>query len=225
MKRIYDFITKANQVLFFLTILGAITGICYLVYSEASRHFETPHVSVSDASNTIAPTVVRDVRFLGKSAGFYVFGIVKREINSAPESRKNGSMELFSSSGPRNNPGEIVNVVFSRGEQKARTLLPKDGLVLRHRLASSFDPEKLAAHLFTCVTEDMDGNHVLDSNDRQDLFILAKNLDAPDMVVTGVIDYDLVSPTHIVVKTREASGFRFVDIDVETQKKSEVLWK
>ena len=225
MKRLFDFIIKANQVLFFLAALVALGGTAYLIYSDFSRSYQPPHVAVALTPHEIKTTAIEDVRFLGKSADLFVFGVVKREIRASSQTKNDGALELFASSRPREDPGEIVNVIFSKGAQKIRNLLTRDGLVLRHRLSRSEESEKCEAHLFVCVTEDTDRNHLLDTNDREDLHILAKELDTPDMVVSGVVDFEIVSPTHLMVKTREGKDFRFFDVNVATREKSEVLWK
>jgi hypothetical protein len=134
------------------------------------------------------------------------------------------SASLGSEDGPY--PGQMVNVVFSRGDQVVRKLLPKDGLILLRHLYDEADSKKIKASLFTCVTEDTDGNHRLDEKDRQDLYVVAPNLDRPDIVVNGVVSWDrAASPSNIVVKTGTGADTHFWDIEIETQAKKEIAWK
>jgi hypothetical protein len=227
MKRIYEFITKANQVLLFLVIIGGTATISYLVYESFSDHYEPPHVSVAQTPEETKKTVVEDVRFLGQSSGFYMFGIVKRVVTPTEEvRRKTPKLALVCSlSGDGGYVGEIVNVVFSKGEQRVKELLQNDGLVLSHYVSGNYRSEKIKPLLFLCVTEDTDGNHVLDKNDRNDLYVISDGLDKPDLVIKGVLDFDVISPTHLMVKTGEQNALQFWDIDTETQAKKEVSWK
>jgi hypothetical protein len=79
--------------------------------------------------------------------------------------------------------------------------------------------------LFRCVTEDTDGNHKLNENDRTDLYVIAEALDRPDLVIKGVTEHRLISATHLVAKTEESKVIRFWDIDIQTQAKKEIAWK
>jgi hypothetical protein len=228
MKRIYDIITKTNQVLLFFVLLGALVGIGSIIYSESHRGFETPNVPLARTADHPDMVAVRDVRLLGTSEKLYVFGIVKRGI--AMRTKEGGTaMELHSAGGWGSRdepPGEIVNVVFSNGERTIRALLPDDGLILDRHLSLPPSPvDPLNAFLFVCVTQDTNGDGRLDGRDRKDLRIVTKGLDGPDVVIPGMMDYEVISPRHVVVKTRDGDAFRFIDVNVETLEKTEVKWK
>ena len=226
MKRIYDWITKANQVLLFFAILGAMALVSYTIY-QTTRRYEPPHVSVAQTAEEAKGSVVEDVVFLGQSSGVYVLGIVKRVVTPEGEPwRIKGSLGNEELSA-----GETVNVIFSRGEQRVRALLQKDGLVLSHNVAGEYPrltergPEKLKALVFLCVTEDTDGNKRLDRNDRNDLYVVSEGLEKQDIVVHSALNYREISSTHLVVKTRERNAIQFWDLDTDTQARKEIVWK
>src|SRR5687767_4152810 len=212
MKRIYDWITKANQILLFFAILGGLALIAYTIY-RTTRPYELPHVSVAKTAEEAKRSVIEDAVFLGESSGLYVLGMVKRVVTAGGEPWLRPSMAYL---GKGDDAGETVNVVFSKGEQRVRTLLEKDGLVLSHSSFNEHAPSKFNALWFLCVTEDTDGNHRLDQNDRNDFYVVFNGLEKPDIVVQGVRDYRVVSPTHLVVKTGERNAAQFWDIDIET---------
>jgi hypothetical protein len=222
MKRLYDLITKANQVLLFFVLIGGTTLVAYLVY-QSTRHYEPPHVSVAQTAEEAKGSVVEDVVFLGQSSGIYVLGIVKRVVTTGGEPWLKPSVGRLGKGD--DTLGETVNIVFSKGDQRIRTLLQKDGLVLSHNAYGEYGPVKIKALLFRCVTEDTDGNHRLDQNDRNDLYVVSEGLGKPDIVVNGVVDFRVISPTHVAVKTGEGNVARFWDIDTETQAEKEILWK
>src|SRR5450432_3280557 len=184
MKRIYEWIAKANQVLLFFVIIGGTALISYMVY-QSSRRDEPPHVSVAQTPEEAKGSIVEDVRFLGQSSGLYVFGIVKHVVTTGEEPWRKPSM--LASMGHLGNEeeyaGEMVNVVFSKGEQRVKTLLQSDGLVLSHNVSGEYRSEKIKALLFLCVTDDTDGNHRLDKADRNDLYVISDALERPDLVV------------------------------------------
>jgi hypothetical protein len=220
MKRIFDWITKANQVLLFLVLIGGPAFIAFLIYLSR-KPYEPPHVSVAQTADEAKASVIEDVTFIGQSSGLYVLAITKRVVTTEEPWLKASVARL----GKGDDAGEIVNVVFSKGEQRVRTLLQKDALVLSHNIWPEPAPKKLKALLFLCVTEDTDGNHRLDKNDRNDLYIAAEGLEKPDLVIKGVLEYQTISPTHLVVKTGEPNAARFWDIDTETQAQKEIIWK
>ncbi len=223
MKAIYAFITKANQVLFFLAALAAVCGIGYLVYDETHHNVAPPHVTVTPTDGTPAPTIVRDVRFLHRKDGVYIFGIVKREVSAPPSSGP--KLGRVFGSGDAEPSGEIVNIVFSNSEGPIRSLLANDGLVLSHQLSGQYEIPKAHFHAFLCVTEDTDGNHVLDRHDRQDLYIVRDTLKSPDIVIRSVSSFDITSDDDLVVQTNEKGSIHFWAVDVATSAQKEIAWK
>ena len=228
MKRIYEWITKANQVLLFFAILGGTTLVLYTIY-QTTRRYEPPHVSVAQTPEEAKKSEVEDVAFLGQTSGVYVLGVVKRVVMPGSEPWLRPATGYLGKGG--GDSGETVNVIFSKGDQRVRTLLAKDGLVLSHNVNTVLGPtgesaaDKFKALLFLCVTEDTDGNHRLDENDRNDLYVVSEGLGKPDIVVQGTLAHRAISPTHLMVKTGESKAIRFWDIDIETQERKEILWK
>lgn len=224
MKRLYEWITKANQVLLFFLIIAIAILMSYFFYDTYQRRqvFEPPSVAIAQSPEEAKKSAINDVTFLGESSGVYVFGLKKRII-TVEQWRKQSSTFLGSEDTAL--PAEIVNVVFSRGDQPLKTLLPHDGLVVANDVFAKYDSQKIKASLFRCVTEDTDGNHKLDENDRTDLYVVAEALDRPDLVMKGVIGYRMISATHLIAKTDESKVIRFWDIDIQTQAKKEIPWK
>ena len=222
LKRIYEWITKANQLLLFLVLLGVAAWIAYSFYDMKKRRWEPPSVAVAQTAEEAKASVVLEVRFLGQISGIYVFGLMKRVV--VDEQAWLRATATLGSEDSRY-PGYMVNVVFSKGDQPLRKLLPKDGLVLSDSLVNEREPDKFKASLFTCVTEDTDGNRQLDEKDRQDLYIVFPNLDRADLVLNDVLGERVLSPTHLMVKTGTSSDPHFWDVDIETQAKKEIAWK
>jgi hypothetical protein len=224
MKRIYEWITKANQVLLFFLIIGAAVGISYLFYDlYRTRHiFDAPSIPIAQSAEEAKTTVTEDVRFLDEYDGVYVFGIMKRMILDETARRRLLSGSLGNEETPY--PGQMVNVIFSRAEPPIRKLLQNDGLILSHSIAKHTS-EKLKASVFLCVVEDTNRDRRLDENDRKDLYVLAESLDKPDLIIKGGSEQRLISPTHLIVKTTESDGIHFWDVDIETQAKKEIAWK
>jgi len=225
MKRFFEFITKANQVLFFVVLVGGITLGLLLPSFQKVRALKPRQVSVADPAAEPAVTQIRDVQFLGTSHQLFVFGIVKLEVSLNPGSAGKPKMELFHSSSRGEDRGSIVNVVYSRGDQVVRMLLANDGLVVDQRLPRIYDQEKFTADVFTCVTADTDGNHQLNEDDRRDLIIVDPEMKRPDIIVQNCVEFEIISPTRLIVKIRTSDSLSFVQVDVSTGQKAPVAWK
>jgi hypothetical protein len=164
------------------------------------------------------------VRFLGLSSGVYMFGIVKRVV-PPEEDRRRMIGVVVDYLGEYREAGEIVNVVFVRENKPVRTLLPTDGLVLSHYVSGEYRSVKFKPLLFVCVRGDTDGNHRLDKNDRNDLYVISDSLEQPEVLIEGILDFHITSPTSLVVKTGPSSAPHFWEIDVDEQIKRKISWK
>ena len=111
MKRLYEWITKANQVLLFFLIIGIAVWLSYLFYDNYQRRhsFEPPSVAVAQSAEEAKKSVINDVTFLGEASGVYIFGLKKRVI-TAEQWRKESS--AFLGSEDTAIPAEIVNLFF-----------------------------------------------------------------------------------------------------------------
>jgi hypothetical protein len=65
----------------------------------------------------------------------------------------------------------------------------------------------------------------LDTNDRQDLYVVDRELNGADMVISGALDFDVLGPRRLLVKTRDGDSLRFWEVDIAKNTKSEVVWK
>ncbi len=227
MKRIFEFITKANQILLFLAALGAIIGISILIY-DSMGDGHPPQVRVAQNPSETKTVVVEDVHYLGLSNDIYMFGIVRREVAASGDRQK--SMQAIQSRwsySQGSDDGQIVNVSFSKDGKKIRSLLPFDGFVYRYETSPEIGGgnNRSVAHFFRCVTEDTNGDRVLNADDRVDLYIVAKDLSRPDIVIRGIIGFHVLSPTHVLVKSRDQGRIRFVDVDVVSSNETEVVWE
>jgi hypothetical protein len=134
-------------------------------------------------------------------------------------------MDIYASSFTNGPSGQLVNVVFVRDGQKVRTLLEHDGLVLTNQLSYSLARDEFRSHLFRCVTEDTNGNQMLDEEDRSDLYLVAHGLKQQDMVIKGVVATDVITPTLLIVKVVDPAGIRFYEVDTEARTQKEIVWK
>ncbi len=227
MKCLYDFITKANQVMLFVAVLALLGLAAYRIIAECLRDEWTgPQVAIAQTTDDSRKVKIEDIRVLGLREGYYVFGVIKGMI----EARQEPEGDLYSAASKITGSGggspEMVNVLFVARGNPVRPLLASDGLVLQNDLASRRPNEDFRFHRFTCVTEDTNGDHVLDRKDRQDLHVVDLDLKRPDWVLKDIGYVEVVSPTVLLLKKADASGMiHFYEVDCEARTQTEILWK
>jgi hypothetical protein len=228
MKRIHEFIAKANQVLLFLGLLGVAGVIIYNLFDDPYRRYGPPSVKIATTPEEQERVNVDDVGYLGTFSDFHVFGVMKRGV-MPPEHgiRLEQTRETVWAfpDGRAEDPIGVVNVVFTKDGKKIRTLLDQDGLLLSHDIPSQYRQEFDWFMTFVCVTEDTDGDSRLDSDDRQDLIVVTRDPNQLNIVVKGVVDHKAVSGSRIVVKIADESRPRFLEIDTESRSISEIEWR
>ncbi len=227
MKRLYDFITKANQVIFFLTAMALVGFAAYKIIAECFRdEWAGPQVPIARTPEERGKIKIDDIHLLGKRAGHYVFGVIKGMIDARDEFAGDISSAASKITGSGAGSAEIVNVLFVSAGVPPRSLLKSDGLVLTYTLASQRPNEGFRFHRFYCITEDTNGDHVLDRNDRRDLYVVDMDLKRADMIIEDAGSVEEVSPTVLLSKNTDSNGVvRFFEIDCEARTQTEVVWK
>ena len=227
MKRLYDFITKANQVILFLAAMALIGLATYRIIAECSRdEWGGPQVSIARTPEERGKIKIDDIRCLGKHADYYVFGVIKGMVDARYEADGDLSSAASKITGSGGGSAEMVNVLFVSAGGPPRSLMKSDGLVLSYDLASQRTNEGFRFHRFYCVTDDTNGDHVLDRKDRRDLYVVDLNLKRTDMVLRDAGSVEVVSPTALLLKNTDANGVvHFIEVDCEARTQKEIVWK
>lgn len=227
MKRLYNFITKANQVMLFVAAMVLVGIAAYKIIAECSRdEWGGPQVSIARTPEEHGKIKIDDVRLLGKYADSYVFGVIKGMIEARGEADGDISSAASKITGSGGGSAEMVNVLFVSAGAPPRSLLKSDGLVLSYDLPSQRTNEGFRFHRFYCITEDTNGDHVLDRKDRRDLYVVDLNLKRADMVLSDAGSDAVVSPTALLLKNTDANGvIHFFEVDCEARTQKEIVWK
>lgn len=227
MKRVYDFITKANQVILFIAVVGLVGLAAHRIIEELVRDpWDGPQVPIAQTQEESRKIKIDDLRFLGKHADYYVLGVIKGMIDPRYESDGDISSAASKIGGSSRGSAEMVNALFVSQGKSPRSLLKSDGLVLWYSLATKRANEELRFHRFHCITEDTNGDHVLDRKDRSDLYIVDLDLKRPDMVINDAGSVEILGPTTLLMKNTDANGgIHFFEIDCEARTQTEVVWK
>ena len=224
MKRIFAFLTAANQVLLFIGALAALVLLGMALVQEL-RPRGTDGVPVRDASEKPAPPEITSVDFLTRSHGFALFGVRKDYVGKeTPELAAHAGK--ITSSSYHLGMSHHLNVIFSDGTRVRRHLLPQDGMILRHAFASEEDEERrFKAHVFHCVLTDTNHDGMLGYNDSAALLIVRPDLSGENLRIDDVRDFTVLSRDELLVETGTGAQTRFWIVDAATFDRREVAWQ
>ena len=227
MKRLYDLITKANQILLFVAALALVGLAAYWVIDLLpGDRWEGPQVPIAQTPEERRKIKIDDIRFLGKFDGYHMFGVIKGMIDARYQSDGDISSAASKISGAGGGSAEMVNVLFVVEGKSQRALLASDGLVLWHNLASKRLNDEFRFHRFHCITEDTNGDRVLDRKDRADLYVVDLDLKRPDLVIKDAGSVEVLGPTMLLVKNTDVGGgIHFFEVDCEARTQKEIVWK
>jgi len=246
-KRIYSFITRANQVLFFLGICIVLAVLGFALYKEifrATYYDHGPQVRIEnpntekDSNEPSPPATITDIDVLYRDEVVTIIGIWKSQIqkpngDKAAVFESLGVAKAASSVAEQarmyNDRGALVNLrIFKTGSSSFRNLLPSDGLII----GNDYDlrqyapqPLKTPAFIFEVVTDDTNNDSTLTREDDRSLILVDRALEKPDLKIPNFIRYGYSSSGKIVVRTKNKNEVRFLEVDLATFKTSEIPWQ
>jgi len=223
MKRFLSFVSACNQVLLFFGLLAALGLAAYGLYEEF-RPFRPEGVPIQPPSAAPEPAPVTGVSFIARSHGMLLFGITRDFVSGPQEIASRAGLTMSSSSYVSHS--FYLNVVFSDGSAVRRTLLPHDGIVVRHDIASA-DPTsgEFSAHAFLCVLTDTNNDRQLSPDDAQTLRVVRPDLSGEDLVIENTRNFRSLSRDELLVETGVGEDTRFWIVDAATFGRREVAWK
>ena len=246
LKRIYSFITRANQVLFFIGICVVLIAVGFALYREIFRptyYNPGPQVSIENPEQGKDPSkpsaTITDVDVLYRDEVTTIIGIWKSQIQkpNGDKAAVFGDIGVASAASSvakqarmYGGRGALVNLrIFKTGSSTFRNLLPSDGLIvsndydLRRYAPQQF--KTLAAFIFEVVTDDTNNDSMLTAEDDRTLILVDRSQEKPDLKIPNYMSYGYSSPGKIVVKTKTKDEVRFLEVELTTFKTSEIPWQ
>ena len=238
LKRIYTFITRANQILFFLGICIILASAGFALYREFQQrnHYYGPQVIIETAETKKDPakagTSITSVDVLYRDEITTIIGLWKSHIqkpNGAETAVFERSFAAKASGGGNDAYDGLVNLrIFKTGSSTYRNLLPSDGLIIDHNnlrynhFAQSKAP---AAFILVVVADDTNNDGVLTTEDDRALIIVDRAQEKSDLKISDYISHTETTAGKIAVKIKAKDGIRFLEVDLTTFETTEIPWQ
>ncbi|MBN2736995.1 MAG: hypothetical protein JXR70_08455 [Spirochaetales bacterium] len=225
MSKILSFISKANQILLFIVILGVIifgiTQVWLFIHPEEKA--DNKFYKTNEAALTTTDKMNMEAYYeLGKKIGdSYLFVVRKRvipEIKVAFENKERSQAQLFYVGGN----DHIVNFYFKKAGLSGFFLYEKDVFILDYQTAiftatdSSSDYLDIKKNIYVLAESDKDENGILDHNDNIVLFV--SDYDGKNLikVIEYIDSYNHIDNNVVVIiqKDREKSVKKYFEYNL-----------
>ncbi len=226
LKKLFCFIKKANQVFFFLGVIGFAVFIAAITISSLLRVSRPdPGVQIIEVDeNKEKPKVELIKTFLAKKDDLFIFGVRSHAIVK-DTSKSDKVMNLFDGGGYSSS--KLINLIFIEGEAK-RMLLDKDALIYDFILEASHNKRvslnrydyqnqyHVSKNIFLIVEEDSNKDGFLSEKDNANLYISSADGTNLNKISERVTSYELVDEDLVLYKTKTDEEVRFHTLNLET---------
>ena len=222
--KIFNFISKSNQILFFLVAIGLIV---VMVISLLPHDYSRPAVKIERnlEQNSTKETLVKNQYFKSFYSHIndifiikvYADNIVREEIlhYSAPRS---SSSDFYNQ-----NKHALVNLIFAKEGKKSYKLLKDDAYItslnimknnqtVRKEYADSYF--KLEKNIYTIVTHDTNNDDFLTSTDQRNFYISNYDGKQLKLILKDIVEYKLVDDNLVLItkKVKKEEQFYLFNI-------------
>ena len=205
--KIYNFITKANQIIFFgFAIFMAIIFLLSLI-----PILNTPQVTIintkeSNSSGTKVQEIIYEKVFSKYIKDTYVIELKSNQI--LQKSRNNfgltptlGYSSMIGYSGDKL---ALVNLLFTKRGESARKLFDKDSYITSFKLykirsSKRYNSMKLEKNIYSVIKDDTNKDNILDSKDREDLYVSDYDGQNLTLVTEDIVSYKLVEDNQVLI--------------------------
>ena len=232
MSKILGFISKSNQVFFFLAVLIFIVMASIEIISDlVTNRYEPPKIELVDnsGSENEVKKQVYTVDFLAKLRDVHIFELSSNVIDTSKYHESevfemfNGAKVSHDLTGGLYLSDSAVNLMFVKENSSRRMLLKKDGLIKEFSKAKSITNDhsfRLDKNLYLIIDEDTNSNGYLDHKDSVKLFTSeydGKNL---THVLSNVGSFKLIGDNELIISRKGDSASFFTFNVVESSLKS-----
>ena len=214
--KFFNFILKANQILFFIVAIGVFIAF---IISIIPRNYEPPSVKIEKISNLHKAKqdkkkTMYTKSFYSKIKDVYIIKIQTDKIIHKDKVLRHASML---SSGYNNEYG-LVNLLFVKEENIKYKLLKKDAYIVSFKTIRSNETMnhayennyfQLDKNIYSIIQKDTDKDSTLSMKDQQDFYISdydGKNL---KNILKNIKQYKVVDDNTILITNKEDLFYMF----------------
>jgi hypothetical protein len=232
--KIFNFIAKANQVLFFTGMLVFIGFFLVVTYSFLlpSKYEKSKVQIIEQEIGKPKVEVVYVKEYVRKIKGIHIFKILANTINSE-YINKRSRIDNFSSSKRNSNRNELVNIIFVDGSGNRKKLFKSDHLIKNLTFANfkvDDNPTNnirnlrdqdfyLDKNIYSVFTKDSNNDGFLSSDDAKSLYLSDYNGENLKLIFDDILRYRVIASNKLLIEMDVGSEVEFYlyDINLMTQ--------
>lgn len=224
---IMKFISKANQIIFFLVAVGlALVLLFNLVSSWLVNPWQPQQVKVieSDTKDGQVQAVVEYLKVhAGKIKDTHIFELYSNYIQSGfkheMKLQEDADEMMDYYSGDSKRLMSVVNIMFVDSNDVKNMLFEKDVMILNRRYANfnkEYVSKRVAFNLYNVVSKDSNGDGVLDDNDKQDLYRTLYNGQQRVRIMDDIYSYEIIGDDLLLISHEENNEMQFYEYNLKS---------
>jgi len=218
-KKAVDFISKANQILFFLAIIIIIGFVLMTAYPFLfPSKYERPRVQLIENSIDDSTKVVKNSKqYLSFTKDIHVIKILANTINSKQHNRPSKTFNLFSS---RDDGKETVNFIFVDEHGHNQKLFINDLLIQRYTLSDDENLKNtgysLSKNIYLVIHSDTNNDGFLSEDDSKSLYLSSYKGDDVNLVIENIQRYELIGDNKLLIEKEDNTEKDFYIYNVKS---------
>jgi hypothetical protein len=237
--KINKFIAKANQVLFFIVMLGVICVIAFNLYKElVPRNYDLPKVQITDLQKGVnSQQIGYKKSYIGYIKDVQVFKISAESIYNPQASQLQGLTSSFSMG---YNGDKTVNFMFLPENNDNYMLFKRDRLILNYSLvktnSDSFTPlEELNNHydreffaiknIYLVIDVDSNLDGYLSEKDTKSLYVSDYDGQNVKTIFKDIQSYKIIKNDLILINKDESANIEYYTYNLLTNEVNKLKTK
>jgi hypothetical protein len=207
-EKIYHFITTTNQILFFaFAIMMFVTFLLSLFQTSYTPEIKIINSKESNNSKRKVEEIIYEKVFSEHIKDTYVIELRSNQIlqKSMNSSAGLGSFVPSSRIGYKDNKIPLINLLFTKKGESAHKLFAQDSYIKSFLLYKTTgfseysDKLKLEKNIYSVIKDDTNKDNILDSKDREDLYVSDYDGQNLALVTEDIVSYKLVEENQVLI--------------------------
>lgn len=223
--KIYPFICKANQIIFFLAavVIAGFLLIALLIEIFGSS-YQPPQVKIIDDGSSGQAEIEEtpyEVNFAAKIKDVFIFKLTREYIVSKSKDKALGMMDSYSAEYSNHS---VVNMLFVESQGENRKLFDSDVYITEYEFSGFEDEDKevvlstyeynsydikIPINLYSVISSDSNNDGFLNEDDDASLFRSDYAGESIQKIIDNVLDYQKLDSDTLLIGLKDGEYFEY----------------